>query len=321
MKSHNTSICGLDFQTEYLSVVQYSPEENAVTLVSIQPFSGGADHDEWKQREHELKNIKGRLRFFSPAITCGIPAEYAIVKILMVDAGERNIGEAIRWELSQQMSGPIEEYVFDFQEIEPEEVGSVTKRFLAAAYRRELVSRVAGIMQSVKFEPRGVGLDIFGLVNIFEANYPDKTAAPCLLVHSERQVTKLVLARNGAFLDFHVFEHPTAPQDSLGFATLLADEITRFLATVDTGGGAARGAGVYASGSLYQQADVRDALFEKVRGAEMLNPFRYIKCHVAIDEQQLQQYSAQLAVAVGLALQGCPGDSPVHTYSTGAAVS
>ena len=41
----------------------------------------------------------------------------------------------------------------------------------------------------------------------------------------------------------------------------------------------------------------------KVPGAEMLDPFRKVKCQVVIDEQQLKEYSTQLAVAVGLALQ------------------
>ena len=314
MKSHNTSVCGLDFQKEYISVVQYSPEENAVTLISIQPFADEAAHDAWKQREQELKSIKGRLRFFSPAVTCGIPAECAVVKICLLDANERNVDEALTWELAQQINGSLDEYAFDFEEIRPGgAAGSPTKKFLAAAYRQEIVTRLAGIARSVKFEPRGIGLDIFGLVNAFEANYPDRKSALSLLVHSERHSTKLVLTQNGSFLDFHCFEHTTAPVDSLGFATALAGEIGRFLATAKVPGDAEARAGVYASGSFFQQADVRDALFEKVMGAEMLNPFRYIKCQVAIDEQQLQEYSTQLAVAVGLALQGRPEDSSANT--------
>jgi Tfp pilus assembly PilM family ATPase len=308
MKSNTTSICGLDFQMEYLSVVQYSPEENAVTLVSIQPFTPDTAKDEWRQREEELKNIKGRLRFFSPAVTCGMPSEYAIVKICPVDADERDIREALTWELAQQINGSIAEYAFDYQEIEPDDgaLGAVAKNFLVAAYREELVIRLAAIVRSVKFAPRGINLDIFGLINVFEANYPDKKDVPSLLVHSEQQTTKLVLARGGRFLDFHCFDHAGAPSYSNGFAAVLAEEIGRFLATSERSGRGKAPVAVYASGSLFQQSDARDALFEKVAGAEMLNPFRYIKCQAAIDEQQLQEYSTQLAVAVGLALQGRP---------------
>jgi Tfp pilus assembly PilM family ATPase len=305
MKSKTSSVCGLDFQKEYLSVVQYSPEENAVTLVSIQPYATEPAQDEWKQREQELKSIKGRLRFFSPNVTCGIPSENAIVKIFQVDSDERDLHEALQWELSQHIYGPVEEYAFDFQPIESAD-GAPVKKMLVAAYREDLVIRIAAIVRGVKFAPRGVDLDIFGLINVFEANYPEQRDLPSILVHSEPQTTKLVLTRGGAFLDFHCFDHPASSAESLGFSSALAEEIGRFTAANERPGIEGKSIGVYAAGALFQQADARKALLHNVEGAQMLNPFRSIKCQVAVDEQQLQEYSTQLAVAVGLALQGCP---------------
>jgi Tfp pilus assembly PilM family ATPase len=300
MKVTVPSFCGLDLQRDYFSIIQYSTEEQAVTLLSIQPFSAEGGINAWKTWKNELKNSKGRLRFFSPAVICGMPSEYAVIKIITLDADEAHIAEAIEWEFGQQIIGSVDEYGFDYEEIEGAP-GASTRKYLVVAYRQEQINRMAGIVRSVKLEPQIIDLDIFGLVNIFLANYTDKKPEESLLVHSESELTKLVLTRNGEFRDFHCFEHQSGSIDAAGFAMALSAEIDRFLAGAEKSDGRT---GIYITGSYFQQAFSRDAFFEKVPQAELLNPFRTIKCQVKIEEQQVQEYSTQLAVAAGLALRG-----------------
>jgi len=303
MKSKAVGFCGLDMQKEYFSIVQYSPEEQAITLLDIHSFSAEAGSDEWKTWKNELKNRGRRLRFFSPSIVCSMPSEYAVIKLITLDVDEPDIAGAIEWELGQHITGTLEEYVFDYEKIVslPDDPA---KKYLAVAYRRELVNRMAGMVRGVKLKPAIVDLDIFGLVNVFEFNYRDQNAAPSLLVHSESDLTKFILTRNGGFLDFHCFEHKAGSIDAAGFAEVLSAEIDRFCAARQKTNGRI---GVYITGSYFKEAFSRDVFFEKVPGAELLNPFRAIKCQVKIDEQQFQEYSTQLAVAAGLALRGGQG--------------
>jgi Tfp pilus assembly PilM family ATPase len=300
MKVNTPSFCGLDLQRDYFSIIQYSPEEQAMTLLSIQPFSAETGTNPWKTWKNELKNSKGRLRFFSPAVICGMPSECAVIKIITLDADEEHIDEAIEWEFGQQIIGSVDEYVFDYEEMEgaPD---AATRKFLVVAYRQDQVNRMAGIVRSVKLAPQVIDLDIFGLVNIFSANYTDRKAKASLLIHTEYELTKLVLTRNGEFRDFHCFEHASGSIDAAGFAMVLSAEIDRFLAGAEKSDGRT---GIYITGSYFQQAFSRDAFFEKVPHAELLNPFRTINCQVKIEEQQIQEYSTQLAVAAGLALRG-----------------
>jgi Tfp pilus assembly PilM family ATPase len=301
MKSTTASVCGLDLQRDYFSIVQYSKEEGAVTLLSIvSPFTEETDGDGWKTWKNELKKNRGRLLSYSPSVACSMPSEYAVIKRIAVDADEQNIDETIRWELGQQIVGSLDEYVFDYEEI-PGAPEAATRKYLVVAYRRELVNKMAGIVRGVKMDPRVVDLDIFGLMNAFEANYKDKKDRPSLLIHSELETTKFVLTQNGGFRDYHCFEHKTGAIDAAGFAVVLSAEIDRFLA----GTGKVDGSiGIYVSGSYFQQSASRNAFFEKVPGAEALNPFREIKCQMAIEEERFLEYSMQLAVAVGLALRG-----------------
>jgi Tfp pilus assembly PilM family ATPase len=242
-----------------------------------------------------LKNGKPRLKYFSQGIAAAIPAQYAVVKLATVDADEPSVEEALKWELAQSFAGNPDDFVFDAQEMVGIATGK-TRTFLLAAYRRKLVEQTADMVRSAGFKPQAVGLDIFGLINVFEANYRERSAAPCLLIHCEESVTKLILSRGGEFLDFRCFDSSGHATDELAFAAAAASEIDRFCQ-------GRRPEAMFATGSWFQQVLHREAFFETIPGAELLNPFREVKCQVVIEEQQLKEYSTQLSVAVGLALQ------------------
>ena len=242
-----------------------------------------------------MKNGKPRLRFFCPFITGAIPAQYAVVKLVTLDADEPSVEEALEWELTQHLVGEPDDFVFDAQEMTGIVTGR-TRTFLLAAYRRTLVEQTADMVRSANFKPLAIGLDIFGLINAFEANYRERSAAPCLLVHCEEAITKLILSRSGEFLDFHCFNNHNDAIDEKSFTATVASEIDRFCR-------AGRPEAIYVTGSWFQQILRRETFFETVKGAELLNPFREVKCQVVIDGQQLKDSSTQLAVAVGLALQ------------------
>jgi Tfp pilus assembly PilM family ATPase len=190
--------------------------------------------------------------------------------------------------------------MFDFEETAADTAAGI-KRYLVAAYRKEYVDRLAGMVKKIKLEPRVVDLDIFGLVNAFEANYPEKADLPVLLIHCENRMIKLVLSRNGAFLDYHCFEHNAPFLDPDQYGSALAAELERFRQMSPQGGMTRE---IYLTGSFFKSAENRSIVMQAIKGAEMLNPFKEIKCQLeGIDEKQLLEHSTQLAVATGLALR------------------
>jgi Tfp pilus assembly PilM family ATPase len=304
MKSSTKSCCGLDLQKEYLSVVLYFADKRAATPVILKPLSSpaGADTEIWNLWEAELKNIKGQLRHYASSIICGIPADFAVIKICSTDADEDAPREVLEWELSQQIIGSIDEYMFDFQKTADGDGASVS-RYLVAAYRKEYVDRLAGMIRKIKLEPRIVDFDVFGLVNAFEANYPEKMDQPAVLVHCENRMTKLVLTKNGGFLDYHCLEHTASYIDPDPYAAAVAAEIEQFLSVSPQAHGGVPG-GVYLTGSFLKADENRTAAIAAIPGAEILNPFKEIKCQLeGIDEKQLLEHSTQLAVATGLSLR------------------
>lgn len=296
MKSNAANFCGLDLQKDKLSFVQFSTEENAVTLIALQPVSSGNSNDAWQIWLNGLSAMKGRLRYFTGDVVCGLPSEYAQIRHCLIDEEEKNWQEAVEWEIGQQILGTRDEYVIDYEQTTG---GGGTKKYLAVAYRKALVDRTVGILRKVKLTPRIIDLDIFGLINAFEVNYPEKRDDVSLLVHTEQTLTKLVLTGDGTFLDFYSFEHP----DEGTFPGVLGEKIEGFLSSLQKTGDGAKER-VYLAGSYFSPEARRKPILEKIPGAEMLDPFRKVPCQVAIDEQHLREYSTKLVVAVGLALRG-----------------
>jgi Tfp pilus assembly PilM family ATPase len=304
MKSSTKSCCGLDLQKEYLSVVLYFADKRAATPIILKPMPSSANTDAelWNLWEAELKTIKSQLKHYASSLICSIPADFAVIKLCLTDADEDEPREALEWELSQQIIGSIDEYLFDFQKT-VNGAGGPMQRYLVAAYRKEYVDRLAGMVRKIKLEPRIVDLDVFGLINAFEVNYPEKMLDPIVLVHCENRMTKLVLTKNGDFLDYHCFEHIAPYIDPVPYATAVDAEIEHFLSVSPQAREGGRG-GIYLTGSFLKAPENRAAATELIGGAEIFNPFKEIKCQLeGIDENQLLEHSTQLAVATGLALR------------------
>lgn len=297
MKSNDNNFCGLDLQKDNLSFVQFSNEENAVTLIALQPVSAGSGDDPWQLWQNELMAMKDRLKSFSRNTICGMPSEFAQIKHCLIDDAAIDWREAVEWEMSQQIIGSRNEYVIDYELAEGG--GRGEKKYVTVAYRKELVTKTTEMLKIAKLVPRIIDLDIFGLINVFEANYPEKRADISLLVHAERSLTKMALSANGTFLDFCTFEHA----DEETFPAVLQKKIESLFSTMEKiRDGATEN--VYLSGSYFSPAARREPVLEMIEGSEILDPFRKIPCQVAIEAPQLREFSPQLAVAVGLALRG-----------------
>jgi Tfp pilus assembly PilM family ATPase len=299
MKSRYSKFCGLDLQRDNLCFVVFSNEEDAVTrMIALRIESGDPAGDRWNIWRNDLLTKKNDLKSFSrDAVICGLPSEYAQIKHCLVDGDEKEWREAVEWEMSQQIIGAPGDYSIDY---EPAGSGATgTKKYLAVAYRKEIVARTTEMLKSVRLAPRIIDLDLFGLINIFEANYPENRDDISLLVHAERTLTKLVLTTDGTFVDCLSFDH----YDEETFGELLKEKIEAFLATVpEIGDGSTEN--IYLSGSYFLSAARRESVLASIAGSEMLNPFRKVLCRAPIDEHQVSEFSPMFAVAAGLALRG-----------------
>lgn len=289
MKTSNNCWSGLDIQKEYVTLAQYVPDDNTVTMVAIQAIESP---DAGSLPLKELKILKNKFKLSGTPVICSLPGENAIVKKVLVDKGGSDLHAVVRWELEQQIIGDPEEYAWDYQEYGTQ--ADSPKQMLLVAYRQDTMDDLYLLLKQNRMTPSVIDLDAFALINVFEANYDEFIAQPAVLVHAEGEKACVVLTRNGTYLDHDCFSYPYGLEAGQ-FAMQLQDALQRL------GSGAAP---VFCAGSLFKQEGYIDSVKSGCGSAELLHPFRKIGCRVGVDNEQLSAYLSQLVIAVGLALRG-----------------
>ena len=230
-----------------------------------------------------------------------MPGEYAIIKKISLENDDNDIDDTIEWELSQQIIGSIDEYVYDYQELSDVE-NSDYRNYLVVGYRNTVIDKVAKLLKSKKLNPVIIDLDIFALINAYEINYDDKITIPSLIIYSDESRTKLILTVNGNFNDIEIFDHTEEIQSIESYNDILNESIKKVVA-YNTQFGEPGNIPKYLTGSYYSKPETIEAVTGNLSNAEVLLPFRKLTCSAEMDDEKLKEFSPQLAVSVGLALR------------------
>ncbi len=300
MPSQNNTVSGIDINSVNICYARCNLEERTISSVSVQPLEVDPE-DYWQSVTAGFDQLFKQLKLPGENIISSLPGEYAIIKKIILDKDEEDVEGAIDWELSQQIVGSIDEYVYDYQSI----VGNgedTFQHYLVVGYRTTAIDRVTKLLKGKKFHPLVIDLDIFALINLFEMNYPELISDPALIIFSELSRTKLILTCNGSFTDLEIFDHPNEDVTPVDFMNNLDKAIEKLVVCNKEYSDKAPFK-TFLTGSNFFQSDITDMLLEKIEGSEILMPFRKISCSAAMDEEKLKSFSTQLCVAVGLALR------------------
>ncbi|MDG5813820.1 pilus assembly protein PilM [Chitinispirillales bacterium ANBcel5] len=298
MKSQ-LSISGLDFQNDYISISQFSSQSQAIEQVAILPLDHSEKEQYWDCVCGELKNVRKKFQFPGKNVICSLPADNAIIKKVGIDWEEEDVEDVFKWELAQQIISGIDDYAFDYNSLQ----NQGAKNFLIAAMRKTALERLSGAVKTIKLNPAIIDIDLFALVNVFEANYPEELTQPKVLIHGESDITKIILTISGSFIDYSILVHNIEAMEPAQYAKRLYEESVRILSQNKFDDFIAT-AKLFLSGSLFSEQSYRSSVLQSLRGSELLDPFRKIDCGLELEQEMLKNYAAQLAVSVGLALRG-----------------
>jgi Tfp pilus assembly PilM family ATPase len=297
-------ICGIELGKDALNIVHYLPDKDTVTSVAIQPLSDSA-LPWWDSVRVELKPTlraaisDGRTLKGATAV-CSLPAENAVVTRLMVDTNEPSPASILRWEMRHQVVGALEDYVFDFQKMAAVRPGP-TVSYLASACRGAWAGKVRSLLRAHGLVPHVLDLDVFAIINAFEANYRDMMSTPAILVLGGEQITKIILTWNGNLVDYEQCKFSPDTQEPEEYVRQVKTAIERLQASYPSL--ASRGPiPMLASGSIFTWQAVAAACFHAFTQMQVLNPFRNIAC-TAVSESELRLHAPRLGVAVGLAVR------------------
>lgn len=305
--AQNRGICGIELGKDTLAVVHYLPREDTITeghavvRLETDPLTP------WKWWDRIRGDLKPTIRdvrhrgggLQGCQVVCSLPAEHAVVTKVLVESDDPDPQKAMRWELAQHLVGGIDEYVCSFQKLNTVRPGPVAS-YLAAAYRATWVTRTRTLLRGVKLVPRALDLDVFALVNAFEANYRDIVGNPAFLVLGGDRCCKVILTWNGTLVDYEFFEYSTAAQSPREFVASLQKIMGRLRASYPSLTGRGEVA-LFASGVLFTYDDFATECFRLISNIQLLNPFRNVGTSIPESRQRVD--GPRLGVAVGLAIR------------------
>ena len=297
MAQRGDCVSGIDITREHISIAQYSASENTVVNASIiiSPLDEeDPSGDIVSSLRAKFKKVVAQMNCEGQAAAVAVPANYAVVKKFTLDADENDVRGALEWELSQHLIGTLDEYAFDF---EPMARVGRSEQYLAVAYRNSNVQKLVSLLKAGRLSPLVVDLDIFALIDVFEANYEEAVSAPCVIIHGDGESSRLVLTQSGMFADFDMMEQSRGTASPDTYALQLLETIAQSFPDLQGR------PPMYLTGPLFSDVDFTESVCSRLGIARVLDPFKTIRSTVDIPKADLRKCVPHLAVAVGLALR------------------
>jgi Tfp pilus assembly PilM family ATPase len=298
MATRPDTVCGVEISRDNISVAQFSASDNTVVNASIVPSPAAAADpaaDFVSSLKPEFTKLTAGMKCRGQAAAVAMPANFAVVKKLMLDADEENVREAIGWELGQHIVGTMDDYAFDYEPLSGG--GDGVKRYLAVAYRHAAVRKLVSLLTTARIPPKVVDLDIFALVAAFEANYREYLGRVTALIHGGSDSSRLIITSGGTFLDFDVVEHRGGRASADDYAVQLKEAVRR------SSFGRQAAQAIFVTGPVFSDPDFSEAVCSCLGNAKALDPFRIVSLTAPIPKEELVKCVPHLAVAVGLAIR------------------
>jgi type IV pilus assembly protein PilM len=259
-----------------------------------------------------------------------------IKKVSIPRMSEKELREAVPWELEQYIPQNIEDVNYDFQ-ILPGQTPEGNMDVLIVAAKKDITTDYINVVNDAGLNPVVVDVDVFALENMYEANYPE-SGGVVALVNIGASVTNINILKNGVSVftrdittggnqfteliqkEFDVgYDEAEKMKNSLGradvspeldrisqdFTDLICGEIKRTLDFFSTTLWREKVDKIMLGGGTSKVPRIREVL-EDIANApvELINPFKNILYNPNdFDPEYISDIAPKMGVTVGLALR------------------
>lgn len=259
-----------------------------------------------------------------------------IKKVSIPKMSEKELREAVPWELEQYIPQSIEDVSYDFQ-ILPGQTPEGNMDVLIVAAKKDITNDYIYVVNQAGLNPVVVDVDVFALENMYEANYPE-SGGIVALVNIGASVTNINILKNGISVftrdittggnqfteliqkEFDVgYDEAEKMKNSLGrsdasseldrisqdFTDLISGEIKRTLEFFSTTLWREKVDKIMLGGGTSKVPRIREVL-EDITNApvELMNPFRSILYNPNdFDPEYILDIAPKMGVTIGLALR------------------
>ncbi len=259
-----------------------------------------------------------------------------IKKVSLPRMTEKELREAIPWELEQYIPQSVEDVNYDFQ-ILPGQTPEGNMDVLIVAAKKDIVNDYIAVVNDAGLTPVVLDVDVFALENMYEVNYPQSPGIVAL-INIGASVTNINILRNGISVftrditiggnqfteliqkefdvDYDEAERmknslsrgdsqPELDRISQDFTDLISGEIKRTLDFFSTTLWREKVDKIMVGGGTSKVPRIKDVLEDVTNASvEIINPFRNISYNPSdFDPEYIQDIAPKMGVTIGLALR------------------
>ncbi len=207
MFKKKANILGLDVGKSVIKLVEYSRvKKQVITLAKL-----FIEPSEWKNEKELKKKIFAWLEEKKQAnkteIVAALSGEFSVLRNIALPSDEKNIREAIKWELEQYLNDPLSHYSLDYSP--SSESTKENPAYIATAFRKAEVEKMVRILDGGPHIPLTVlDIDVAATINAFEANYPEHLDKKTILLKADLNSILCIYTKNGQFLQMESLRMP-----------------------------------------------------------------------------------------------------------------
>lgn len=251
------------------------------------------------------------------SVVTSIDTQLAIVKRVPLEEQLRGeeLRDYIQWQAGQYIIAPLDEYVVDFQHVDPEE-----REAILVAARRAVVNSYAEVLEAAGLIPIVVDVDCFAIYNALEFNYYSWGEGAVAVVNVEPHLNDIVILRSGKFWlqeSFgrqHVVDQagstssPSSSSSEVSFelsCAVISRKLREALSALEAEGGKGVYNKIFLSGSEALDSRLAQYLsFQHGSPVETVDPFLKVRVDPAlVGREGFSKEAPKYLICLGLAIR------------------
>jgi type IV pilus assembly protein PilM len=284
-----------------------------------------------------IASLVDELKLRNKNVAISIAGHGVIIKkVSLPKMSEKELKEAIPWELEQYIPQGVEEVSYDFQ-ILPGETPEGNMDVLIVAAKKDVTNEYVAVVSEAGLNPVVVDVDVFALENMFEFNYPEVNGTVAL-VNIGASITNVNILGQGVSVftrditvggnqlseliqkEFSVdYEEAERMKRSIGRVNQISPDLDRILRDfTDLVCGEIKKTLDFFVKTLWREGIerimigggcskipyIRETLESLVDSeVDVFNPFKNVFCGLDFDPEYIKDIAPKMGVAVGLALR------------------
>jgi len=316
-QDRDAGILGISLVADQLRLVEGRKRGDEFLITQVaqgrtrHPFTYEAFADKSMPRRfaEDIMRLYDSQNFEITEAAFSLDSSMVLVKKLPIDnvLDVNKIEDHIDWEVRQFSISPIDEYVIDFEELNPEANESFTE-MLVVLVRKKIVRFLKQIFKHTDLKLKVVDVDMFSAQRALQLNYDYNSSDKIGLIDVEDKKIHFSLLSGRSlrlFEDFRLDRNNHLKVENQDSKTrLISKELRRIILDRQFGKSIEDLKEIY----LYGEG-VEDSVLEELQNAhdvriDRANPFRKVKLSPKAREQMEQARSECFMVSVGAALRG-----------------